>query len=46
MKKIAFVLLLAALGGCAIVPLAPPPLYIGVHGGGYWDGGHRGGWRY
>ncbi len=44
MKKIAFVLLVAALGGCAIVPLAPPPVYVGVHSGGSW--GHGGGWRY
>jgi len=42
MKKIVLAVLVATLAGCAIVPYgAPPPIYVGVHGGYY---GH--GWRY
>lgn len=49
LKLIAALLFVAALGGCAIVPIVPP-VYVGVHGGYYYDhggyyGGH-GGWRY
>ncbi len=45
MKTIALALLVAALAGCAIVPIGPPPIYVGVHaradyGGGYYGGGH------
>lgn len=47
MKSIAIAaLVVASLAGCAIVPIGPPPVYIGVHagyGGGYY--GH-GGYRY
>jgi len=51
MKSIALaVLLVASLAGCAIVPIGPPPVYIGVHaGGGYGYGGGyygHGGYRY
>ena len=52
MKKIALAVLIAVLSGCAIVPYPPPPVYVGVHGGGYYGGGYyggghygRGGWR-
>jgi hypothetical protein len=51
MKSIALAVLIATLAGCAIVPIGPPPIYVGVHahggygyGGGYYGG--RGGYRY
>ena len=50
MKTIVLAVLVAALAGCAIVPVGPP-IYVGVHahgGYGYGEGGYggRGGyWR-
>jgi hypothetical protein len=48
MKWLAAAALVAALGGCAIVPYGPPPVYIGVHadggGHGYGRGYDRGGY--
>jgi opacity protein-like surface antigen len=49
MKSIALAaLLLASLAGCAIVPIGPPPIFIGVHAGGGYGGGYygHGGYRY
>ena len=51
MKSIALaVLVVAALAGCAVVPIGPPVYVgVGVHGGyGYGHGGYyggRGNWR-
>ena len=50
MKMIALAVLVAVLGGCAVVPLGPPVYVgVGVHGG-YGHGGGGGyyggrGWR-
>jgi len=40
MKSIALAaLVVAALAGCAVVPIGPP-VYVGIHGGGYYGHGY------
>ncbi|MEO8936796.1 MAG: hypothetical protein ABI277_01070 [Burkholderiaceae bacterium] len=48
MKSIALAVIIATLTGCAIVPIGPPPIYVGIHahgGYGYGGGGYYGGGR-